>query len=103
MEAAALGALELSLLDVVGVAARDAPILEGTLRGVGTTSIERLPGGGAVGVVEFPLPYAAIQEREDDFAHPRGGKAHYLGDALKSGAPRYRAALEIAVRRAGRR
>lgn len=99
MEAAGLGALELSLLDLAGAAARDAPVDEATLRGSATTTIERLPGGGAIGAVIFPLPYAAVQEEREDFAHPRGGKAHYLGDQLKARAPRYRAALERAVRR----
>jgi hypothetical protein len=97
VRAAALGALESSVLDLQGRAQRDAPVDEGTLRGSATHSITVLPDGSAFGTVEFPLVYAAVQEREDDFLHPRGGKAHYLGDNLKAMAPVYKAALEIAV------
>lgn len=102
MEDAALNALELSALDLLGAAQRDAPIDEGTLRGSGTMTIEQTPTG-AMAIVTFPLPYAAVQEERDDFVHPRGGKAHYLGDQLKARAPRYRMALEKEKRRALRR
>jgi hypothetical protein len=100
-EEAALQTLGLVALDLAGAAARDAPIDEGTLRGAATTSIEETESG-AIAVVSFPLPYAARQEEEESFEHPRGGKAHYLGDALKARAPHYRAALEAADRRAMR-
>lgn len=98
-EAAALGALQLAALDLQGAAQRDAPIEEGTLRGSGTTSIEQTTDG-AIAVVTFPLPYAARQEEEESYEHPRGGKAHYLGDQVKARAPRYRLALEAADRQA---
>jgi hypothetical protein len=98
-EAAALQTLQLVALDLQGAAQRDAPIEEGTLRGSGTSRVEQTDSG-AVAVVAFPLPYAAVQEEEDDFVHPRGGKAHYLGDQVKARAPRYLAALQIADRRA---
>lgn len=98
-EEAALQTLQLAALDLLGAAQRDAPIEEGTLRGVGTTSIEQT-ATGAVAVVSFSLPYAARQEEEESYEHPRGGKAHYLGDAVKARAPFYRAALERADNRA---
>lgn len=102
MREAGLEALELSALHLLGAAQRDAPIDEGTLRGAGTFWIEE-SADGAIAVVAFPLVYAAVQEREEDFAHPRGGKAHYLGDNLKALAPRFRQALERSKRKALRR
>lgn len=36
--------------------------------------------------VTFKTEYAAAQEVHDDWRHPRGGKAHYLGDQVKAHA-----------------
>lgn len=99
MEAAGLETLHLIGLDLQGAAARDAPIDEGTLRGAGHSEIVATADGAMV-VVSFSTPYAAKQEEEDDYLHPRGGKAHYLGDQLKARVPRYKAALAAAARRA---
>jgi hypothetical protein len=101
MEQAALGALELGALDVQGHAQRNAPIKEGTLRGSGTSSI-KLTATGAEATISFPLPYAAKQEKEEDYIHPLGGEAHYLENALKARSLAFRAYLEAAVRKVER-
>jgi hypothetical protein len=43
--------------------------------------------GKLVGRVEFDQVYAHYQEVNDQFEHPNGGQAHYLGDTLLAGQP----------------
>jgi hypothetical protein len=99
---AAFAALELIGQDLLGAAQRDAPVEEGTLRGSGDVAVDRFPGGGALLTVTFNTVYAAKQEMEDDYVHPRGGKSHYLGDQVKARVPAYRAVLQRAVDAASR-
>jgi hypothetical protein len=78
---------------VLGEAQRWAPVLTGTLRGSGVV----LDGPDAVvegstpvaveKIVAFPIVYAAVQEVREDYEHPHGGKAHYLGDSVKAHVP----------------
>lgn len=84
-------------LDLLGRAQRDAPIEEGTLRGSGSSRVERVGRDGAQVVVTFSTPYAAKQHEETTYEHPRGGKAHYLSDPLKLMTPRYVDALQAAA------
>lgn len=75
----------------LGQAQRNAPVKEGTLRGSGTVLAhgERpLPIGVATitETVAFTIEYAAIQEADEDYQHPLGGEAHFLGNSLKAHA-----------------
>lgn len=49
--------------------------------------LERLLNAVGDGTIEARLvvdqPYAEAQEEEDTWQHPRGGRAHFLGDGLK--------------------
>lgn len=47
-------------------------------------------GDFIVGRVGSALPYAAAQEFREDYEHPKGGKAHYLGDNLTRLTPAFR-------------
>ena len=87
-----------SLLHLLGVAAQDAPVDEGTLRGsgsailngqsIGTSQAEGKGGAPATtdnigekepwGVVGFNTPYASAQDQRPDLVHPKGGEAGYL-------------------------
>ncbi|MEA4884260.1 MAG: hypothetical protein VB144_11515 [Clostridia bacterium] len=42
------------------------------------------PDGCAMVIVGFSVPYAAAQHEGVDFDHPKGGKAKFLEDAIKS-------------------
>jgi hypothetical protein len=49
------------------------------------TELGKLVGTGKIQTkVRFAQAYAARQERSDFYDHPRGGKAHFLRDALLS-------------------
>jgi hypothetical protein len=87
--------LDVTAQTVLGEAQRDAPIEEGTLRGSGHVldSVDSHVAGPSPSVptplervIAFTVPYAAVQEVRDDYNHPHGGKAHYLGDAVKAHA-----------------
>lgn len=46
-------------------------------------ALSKLVGSGKItATIEFDQAYAAKQERTETYVHPRGGKAHYLRDAL---------------------
>lgn len=34
-------------------------------------------------IIEYPMPYSAAQHEHIEYAHPKGGKAKYLEDAVK--------------------
>ena len=50
-------------------------------------------------LVVFDTPYAAKQELDQRLKHPRGGKAHYLSDALKQEIPKLEGIVASAVRK----
>jgi hypothetical protein len=85
---------------ILGDAQRHAPVLEGTLRGSGVVMGENntVPEKGVPAVIErtiaFTVEYAAIQEETDEYEHPMGGEAHYLGNALKAHAGELTVALD---------
>jgi hypothetical protein len=54
----------------------------GTFPGRIRDLVHRIGHGGLVGRVEFDQVYAHYQEVNDQFDHPRGGQAHYLGGTL---------------------
>lgn len=109
-------------LDLLGNAIEDAPVEEGTLRGSGSahfagaryaTAAElgqvaagATPADGPVGSsdttvsVAFNTVYAAAQHERTDYAHPKGGKAKYLEDALERNREMYVRKLAEAGRRA---
>lgn len=101
-----------AVLDTLGEAARNAPILTGNLRGSGSARINGRPvgytsnSGGTTGMnqsvfrpsgdnpriqgeVGFDCEYAAEQHEVMAYNHPRGGKAKYLEDVLKEKAGDY--------------
>lgn len=104
---ATLDGLEDIGLDLVGRAARDAPVDTGDLRGSARSSSEAgvfakaddngnvhqtgsIPSGTKpVIAVAFGTPYAVRQHEELEYKHPRGGKAKYLEDNVKKQASRY--------------
>lgn len=84
--------------DLTGKAQREAPVDEGTLKGSITNEVKMTPEGVEI-VVSANTVYAARQHEEVTWKHPKGGKAKYLADPLKSNAARYAAALAAAVRK----
>lgn len=96
IQARAAGALERIGDDLLGAAAREAPIDEGTLRGAGTVDLDIGPGGVVV-TIAFPLVYAARQHEEVGWNHPKGGKAKFLEDPLKQRATTYERVLAAAI------
>lgn len=73
----------------LGDAQRHAPVLEGTLRGSGTVlEAPEVPAPRVPTVIErvvaFPIEYAAKQEVDEEYVHPLGGEAHFLGNSLKA-------------------
>ena len=51
--------------------------------------------------ITVDTPYAKKQELDRGLKHPRGGKAHYLGDAVKAELPTFAAGLAARLK-AGR-
>lgn len=96
MMKAAGAALLVTANDLEGRAARDAPVETGELRGSGTVDVSYRPGE-VEAIVAFTAPHAAVQEVREDFNHPRGGKARYLGDQFSAMLPRYERAVQAAV------
>lgn len=110
--------LRLATLDLLGEAVKDAPVHEGTLRGSGTAHFQgqqiaagpaaagATPMDGAGGsdqttaTVVFNTEYAAAQHEGVEYAHPQGGKAKYLADALTRGAGSYLQRIAAAGARA---
>lgn len=114
--------------DLLGRAMRDAPVDEGTLRASGTAAIyanrklvsrtrgigvteegevavserQEVAEGGlgdaVMGEVGFNAPYARAQHERLDFHHPKGGKAKYLEDNLKTQSDRYQGNLQDHIR-----
>lgn len=106
--------------DLLGRATRDAPVDEATLRGSGHATVYvdgkavarsgfrgagPTPGmaradliGAVAGEVGFDTPYALVQHERLDYRHPKGGKAKYLEDNLKTQATRYGRHLTNSVR-----
>lgn len=73
---------------VGGAAQRDAPILEGILRGSEDVEVTVNRFAGTVrATISFNTPYAAKQHEELSYNHPRGGKAKYLESHVKAYAP----------------
>lgn len=105
---AGLRALEECGIDLLGKAARRAPVKEGFLRGSGyakfdTGTIAETGRGGGVSVVGsagdnakptvtvgFSVPYAAAQHERLDYKHPLGGEAKYLENPMKEDQDLYR-------------
>lgn len=111
-------------LDLLGKSVRDAPVLTGFLRGSGYArfntgdiahGVASAAGEGSIAVlgraqrsaepvvtVGFGAPYALRQHESLGYRHPRGGKAKYLEDNMKTDSdfyPRYIAqAIEDALR-----
>lgn len=85
--------------DLLGEAQRRAPIEEGTLRASGELEVEER-GDTITAVVSFNTVYAARQHEELDWDHPLGGQAKYLESVLREREPRYRRAIDAAIRRA---
>lgn len=119
---AAIIALGRAAEHVLGQAARDAPVEEGTLRGSGTVTyivegaqIESRAAAIAAAeaavtrsntvrldaVVTFATPYAARQHEETGWRHPKGGRAKYLESALMQDAKRLTDYIAAAQRAAG--
>ena len=98
MRRAVEGALEVAAQDLLGEAARRAPIDEGTLRAAG--HVVKVEVGDRVEMrVVFDLVYAEVQHERLDFQHD-AGEAKYLENPLKEKGQRYAAALAAAARRA---
>ncbi len=99
-EKAVAGVAEL----VLGQAQRDAPVETGTLRGSGVVLPHEVvePSRDAPTLLEetvaFPMVYAAKQEMDEEYNHPMGGKAHYLGDSVKAHAPTLQQAMEAVTK-----
>lgn len=109
------------VLDTMGEAMRNAPILTGNLRGSGSARINDKPVGhtennsGSTSVVMdgfapsgnqievhgevgFDCEYAMEQHENMAYKHPRGGKAKFLEDAVKSKASDYEAVIGECIR-----
>lgn len=103
MQAACTAAVRTFVEDVAGEAQRRAPIEEGTLRASAETDVDvvLVTGGGMVieGEVSFNEVYAARQHEEDEWEHPLGGQADYLGSVMRERAPRLEGAIAAALRR----
>lgn len=111
--------------DLVGRAARIAPVEEGTLRGSGTVvilvngvryegegaypaareaAIAHARAGGTVRAdveVAFNTIYAARQHEELEYDHPKGGQAKYLEQPFREHLHRYERILEAAAAHTG--
>lgn len=109
--------------DMVGEAARRAPVEEGTLRGSGAVALivngSRFEGAGALGEataaaraaaasglpvrleaeVSFNTVYAARQHEETSWQHPKGGRAKYLESVLAERHGRYTAVISASAAR----
>lgn len=75
-----------TVLAIMGLAQRKAPVLEGHLRG-SATSRSVFTGTHLEGQIQFgglASRYASIQHEREDFVHPKGGQAHYLYGASDS-------------------
>lgn len=110
---AAERALRQTAQDVLDAAKRDVPIDDGEL--LGSATVETVRVGDVIEArVSFTAEHAATQEIggrwkskaargvPGEFVkyrkHPGGGKDHFLSDALKGGARKYRTNLKKAVK-----
>jgi hypothetical protein len=83
---------------ILGEATRNAPIDTGALRKSGELKVKRVRKG-AEATISFNTPYAAIQNDNPDFNHPKGGKAGYLTDALRNGIDPLKRAVAREIKR----
>lgn len=79
---------------IIGVAAQDAPVDEGTLRNSGATTPD-----GLTCVMSFDTPYAKRQHEEMGYKHPRGGGPKFLERAMNNEADVARALIVQAIRK----
>lgn len=96
--AACVAAVRTFTEDVGGEAQRRAPIDEGPLRASEEVDVD-VTGDLVTGTVSFNEVYAARQHEEDEWEHPKGGQADYLGSVMRERAHRLEGALAAATRK----
>lgn len=97
MEKAEEGVVEGVTELIRGEAIRNAPIDTSHLRGSDFMNVKRKNKQFTV-TFGFNTPYAAVQDQNTTFNHPKGGKAGYLSDTFRKNIPNIKSAINKAIR-----
>lgn len=87
-------------LDLKGKSQEQAPIDLGDLRGDCSVSDPVDTSKGIQITVGYGLPYALRQHEEQEYEHPKGGKAKYLEDPYKENIDKYMKYIGNSIKKA---